>query len=190
MPAFHGIDVASNRAAVKYGRSEMLLRVLWGAFGRPLFRFVPRPFFSLRAAILRLFGASVGKNVHVYPSACVYMPWNLAIGDWSSIGERAYLYNLGPIAIGAGVTVSYRAHLCAGTHDFRQADFPLLKPPVNIRDGAWICTDAFVGPGVTVGEGAIVGARAVVVKDVPPRAIVAGNPAGILRFRPAGPDVE
>jgi putative colanic acid biosynthesis acetyltransferase WcaF len=187
MAALREIDVESNRAAVKYGRSEMLRRVLWGVIGAPLFRLVPRPFFGLRAAILRLFGAEVGKHVNIYPSACVKMPWNLVIGDWSCIGENAYIYNLGRITVGSRVTISHRAHLCAGTHDHHKPSFPLLKPPISIGSGAWVCADAFVGPGVTVGEGAIVGARAVVVKNVAAGAIMAGNPARVVGLRDLDP---
>jgi putative colanic acid biosynthesis acetyltransferase WcaF len=87
------------------------------------------------------------------------------------------IYNLGPITIGEQVTVSQQAHLCAGTHDHTDPAMPLLKPPITIEDQAWICADAFVGPHVTVGEGAVVGARAVAVKDVPEWTIVGGNPA-------------
>jgi len=105
------------------------------------------------------------------------MPWNLEIGDWSAIGEHAILYSLGRISIGAQVTVSQRAHLCAGTHDYRRADMPLLRPPIRIEDKAWICSEAFVGPNVVVGEGAVVGARGVVVRSVSPWTVVAGNPA-------------
>jgi putative colanic acid biosynthesis acetyltransferase WcaF len=176
------LDMASNRAARKYSSGEMLRRVLWMLAG-PLFRFSPRPCFGWRRFLLRAFGASVGKRVNIYPSATIYYPWNLEIGDLSSVGEHALIYNLGPIRIGAQVTISQRAHLCAGTHDFEQPDFPLLKPPIEIGDQAWICADAFVGPGVKVGAGAVAGARAVVVKDVPPWTVVAGNPARRIRHR-------
>jgi putative colanic acid biosynthesis acetyltransferase WcaF len=81
------------------------------------------------------------------------------------------------VTLGARATISHRAHLCAGTHDHTKADFPLLRPPITIGSEAWICADAFVGPGVTIGEGAIVGARAVAMKDVQPWSIVIGNPA-------------
>jgi putative colanic acid biosynthesis acetyltransferase WcaF len=121
--------------------------------------------------------------VHVYPSTRVYFPWNLTVGDWSAIGEEALIYNLGPVVIGQKTTISHRAHLCAGTHDYTRPDLPLLKPPIAIGDQAWICADVFVGPGVTVGEGAVVGARAVVVKNVEPWTIVAGNPARVIRRR-------
>ncbi len=176
------LDIQSNRAATKYSRPEMLRRILW-CFGKLLFRFSPRPCFGWRRAVLRRFGASVGKHVHTYPSTRIYFPWKLAVGDWSAIGENALVYNLGPITIGQKVTISHGAHLCAGTHDYRDAHLPLLKPPIEIRDQAWICADAFVGPGVTVGEGAVVGARAVVVKDVEPWSVVAGNPARFVKKR-------
>jgi putative colanic acid biosynthesis acetyltransferase WcaF len=84
---------------------------------------------------------------------------------------------LGPIDIGRQVTISQGAHLCAGSHDYKRADMPLLKPPITIRDAAWVCADAFIGPNVEIGNLAIVGARAVAMKNVPAGAIVAGNPA-------------
>src|ERR1035438_7025647 len=148
------LDIKANRASVKYSRGEMLLRLLW-SFGKMLFRFSPRPFFGWRRWVLRCFGAKVGHHVNIYNSAVIYFPWNLQIDDWSSIGEGALIYNLGPVTIGSRATISHRAHLCAGTHDYRKADLPLLKPPIVIEDQVWVCADAFVGPGVTVGEGAV-----------------------------------
>jgi putative colanic acid biosynthesis acetyltransferase WcaF len=127
--------------------------------------------------LLRCFGAKIGRSVHIYPSATIYFPWNLDVGDESAIGEYAFIYNLGPVTLGNRVTISHRAHICAGTHDHTKRDFPLLRPPITIASDVWICADAFVGPDVTVGEGAIVGARAVAMKDVKPWSIVVGNPA-------------
>jgi len=176
------LNIAANRKAVKYTRLELVRRVLW-AFVTPLFRLSPRICFGWRRFLLRLFGATVGCNTHIYGSAVVYMPWNLIIGDDSSIGEWALVYNLGLITIGNKATISHRVHLCAGTHDYTDPTLPLLKPPIAIRDQAWICADAFISPGITVGEGAIVGARAVVTKDVEPWAIVAGNPARFIKVR-------
>lgn len=172
----------ANREARKYSPREMGRRVLW-MLAQPLFRFSPRPCFGWRRFLLRIFGARVGSRVNIYGSATIYYPWNLEIGDLSSIGEHALIYNLGRIRIGSQVTISQRAHLCAGTHDFEQPDFPLLKPPIEVGDQAWICADAFVGPGVRVGAGAVVGARAVVVKEVPEWTVVAGNPARTIRRR-------
>ena len=176
------LDIARNRQLRKYPASIQLRRLLW-AIVYPFFRLSPRPMFAYRRWLLRLFGARVGRAVHVYSSAVVCMPWNLQIGDWSALGEQVYLYNLGRVTIGTHTTISQRAHLCAGTHDDRDPRLPLLTPPITIGDQAWICADAFVGPGVTIGEGAVVGARAVVVRDVQPWDVVVGNPARVVRRR-------
>jgi putative colanic acid biosynthesis acetyltransferase WcaF len=175
-------DLPANRAARKYSWPVQLRRVLW-IFGEYALRLSPRPCFGWRRGVLRLFGAKVGRAVNVYSSTRIYMPWNVEIGDWAAIGEDAFIYCLGKVYIGAGASVAYRAHICAGTHDFSDPALPLLKPTVIIEDHAWIGTDAFIGPGVTVCRGAIVGARAVVVKDVPPMQIVAGNPARQIGMR-------
>ena len=176
------LDINSNRAAAKYSRKELFLRVLWG-FGKVVFRLTPRPCFGLRRAILRSFGATVGSNVNIYPSALIYYPWNLEVGDGSSIGEWALVYNLGSVTIGERTTISQRAHLCAGTHDYRNPVLPLIKPPIVIGDEVWVCADAFIGPNVTVANGAVVGACSVVTRDVEPLAVVAGNPAKYVKTR-------
>jgi putative colanic acid biosynthesis acetyltransferase WcaF len=177
------LDIASNRRAQKYTLAETLRRVAWMLVGRPLFAWSPRPLFGWRRFVLRCFGASVGPRVHVYPSATIYFPWNLTVGADSAIGEGALVYNLGPITIGTQVTISQQAHLCAGTHDHTNPAMPLQKPPITIESQAWVCADAFIGPSVTVGEGAVVGARAVAMKNVRAWTIVAGNPACVLRDR-------
>jgi putative colanic acid biosynthesis acetyltransferase WcaF len=176
------LDILTNRSARKYTTGDVLRRVFWG-MAWPLFRFSPRPCFGWRCFILRCFGARVGRQVHIYNSTRIYYPWNLTVGDWSTIGEDALIYNLGPVTLGEKVTISHRAHLCAGTHDYSQPDLPLLKPPITVGDQAWICADAFIGPGVTVGEGAVVGSRAVVTKDVEPWTVVVGNPARFIKKR-------
>ena len=176
------LDVQQNRKAQKYSRGELLKRVLWGCV-KPLFRFSPRPGFGWRVFLLRCFGAKIGRQVHIYNSAVIYFPWNLEAGDHSAIGEHAFIYNLGRVTIGERATISHRAHLCAGTHDHTKADFPLLRLPITIGAQAWICADAFVGPDVTIGEGAILGARAVAMKDVEPWMIATGNPARALKRR-------
>jgi putative colanic acid biosynthesis acetyltransferase WcaF len=176
------LKIDQNRRMIKYGTKEQLLRVLWGAC-KPFFHLSPRPFFVWRCFLLRLFGAKVGRHVHIYNSAVIYMPWNFEIGDWSSIGESVLIYNLGKICIGKRSTISHRAHLCAGTHNYNDLAFPLIKLPITVADQVWICTDSFIGPGISVGEGAVVGACAVVVKDVGPWQVVGGNPAKFLKNR-------
>jgi len=176
------LDINSNRKAAKYSRKELFLRVLWG-FGKLAFRFSPRPCFGFRRWLLRGFGAKVGKSVHIYPSATIYYPWNLEMDEGSAIGEWALVYNLGKVTIGERTTISQRVHLCAGTHDYRKPDMPLVKPPIRIGDEVWVCADAFVGPDVTVGDRAIVGAASVVMKDCQSKMIYGGNPAKIIKER-------
>jgi putative colanic acid biosynthesis acetyltransferase WcaF len=175
-----GMDVTANRKAQKWTAREKAGRIIW-ALVHPLFAWSPRPFWSWRRQLLRLFGAQIASEVHIYPTVRVTVPWNLKIGPQSAVGDRAILYALGPISLGSRVTISQGSHLCAGTHEWRAPDRPLLKPPIVIDDDAWICADAFIGPGVTVGKGAIVGARAVAMKDVSPGSVVIGNPARELK---------
>lgn len=175
-------DIAANRRAQKWSRQALIGRILW-ALVRPVFALSPRPLWGLRNSILRLFGAKIAVNVHVYPSVKITIPWNLNIGAETAIGDGAILYALGPITIGRQATISQGAHLCAGTHDYREADMPLIKAPITIGDGAWICADAFIGPGRKIGNRAIVAARGVVVKDIPDSVIVGGNPATFIAPR-------
>lgn len=176
------LAVEHNRKATKYTRKELLLRVIWG-LGKLVFRLSPRPCFRFRSGLLRLYGAKVGKSVHIYPSALIYYPWNLEIGDWTAIGEWTLIYNLGKVKIGRQSTVSHRAHICAGTHDYTNPTLPLLKPSIEIGDQVWICAEVFVGPGVKIGDGSVVGASAVVTRKVESWSVVAGNPVRKIKER-------
>ncbi len=160
-----------------------LFRLVWNTVWIFLFRPSPSFFYFWRNFLLRLFGARIGKGVHVYPSATIWAPWNLEMADESSLGPHVICYSMDKITIGHNVTVSQFAHLCTGTHDIRHQSFLLLTKSIKIGANAWIATDAFVGPGIEIGEGAVVGARAVVVKNVKPWMIVGGNPAKIIGKR-------
>jgi putative colanic acid biosynthesis acetyltransferase WcaF len=115
--------------------------------------------------------------------ALIKIPWNLELGEGSAIGAGVIIYNLGKVSIGRNVTISQYSHLCAGTHDYHDRAFPLVKATIRIDDNVWVCAGAFVGPNVTVGASAIVGACAVVVKDVAVSTVVGGNPARTLKMR-------
>lgn len=178
----HESWVIKNRATQKWPTHIQVLRVFWGLLW-PLFALSPRQLWCWRRWLLRLFGAKVGAEVHVYPSVKVIMPWNLELGEASSVGDGVILYSLGRISIGPRTSISQGAHLCAGSHDYRNETMPLLKLPINIGCDVWVCADAFVGPGVNIGDRAVIGARSVVVKNVSPDIIVAGNPAREIRSR-------
>ncbi|TAJ52167.1 MAG: hypothetical protein EPN60_04890 [Nevskiaceae bacterium] len=176
------LNISRNRGSTKYSRREQVERVLW-ALCSPLFRLSPRHLYGWRNLLLRLFGARIGRRVQVYPSARIFLPSLLVIGDETTIGPDTRLYNLGPLRVGARVTVSQSAHLCGGTHDDSDPAFRLIRAPITLSDDCWICADAFVGPTVTIGEGAVLGARAVAMRDVPAWQVHAGNPARYIRDR-------
>ncbi len=131
--------------------------------------------------MLRVFGARIGKGVKIYPSANIMFPWNLEIGDRTVISWKVILYNLGKISIGSDTVISQYAHLCAGNHDYKSPDFKLLKTPVTIGNNVWIAADAFIAPGVNIGDQAVIYARSVVVKDVLENTVVGGNPAKLIK---------
>ncbi len=152
-----------------------------------LFRPSPRPFHAWRAALLRLFGAKIGRGVHVYPRAREWAQWKLEMGDESGVADDAILYSMAPIVLGRRVVVSQGAHLCAGTHDFEDPGFPLVAKPIRVGDRAWIAAEAFVHPGVTIGEGAVIGARSVVTGDMPAWTVCAGHPCKPIKPRQMRP---
>jgi putative colanic acid biosynthesis acetyltransferase WcaF len=166
-----------------YSVSERTKRVLWACFYWIAYRWVPRLFNGWHRGILRLFGANIGFDVLIYPSALIECPWNLVLANNSVIGDGVRLYALGPIFVGEHSVISQRAHLCAGSHDYTDPRMPLLRPPITIGHGVWICTEAFIGPGVTVGDRAVVGARSVVTGNMPEDMVCAGNPCRPIRKR-------
>ena len=133
--------------------------------------------------MLQVFGARIGRGVRIYPAARIQQPWNLTIGPRCTVAWNVTIYCLGFVTIGADVVISQAAHLCAGNHAIRDPAFPVLKQPITLGDGVWIAAEAFIGPGVSIGERAVVGARAVVIRDVCVGDVVAGNPARVVGQR-------
>ena len=179
-------DVRTDTAATSgsfFSRRNQLERVAFGIVWTLFARWTPPPLHRWRCAILRLFGARIGNGVRIYGSTIVWLPANLLIGDCSVIGPRARLYNQGQIEIGRDAVVSQGAHLCASSHDVSDPLFQLILRPILIKDRAWIAAEAFVGPGVTVGEGAVLAARGVAVRAMDPWMIYGGNPAQPLSPR-------
>ena len=172
-----------NRMRSPWTFKEKVMRVIWGTVESTIFRYSFHNMYRWRNFLLRLFGAKIGRHCTIRRTASVYIPWHLEMGDWCTIGDNVIIYPLGPIKIGDRVMVSQLAHLCAGTHDFTQMDMPLLRPPIEIGDDVWICTDVFVGPNVKIGEGCVVGARSSVYSDMPNWKVCVGNPAKVVRER-------
>lgn len=152
-------------------------RLIWSMVQGTIYRYSFHTQSGWRAFLLRCFGATIGHQCTVRRTSRVYYPWLLDLGDLACLGDDCTIYNLGKITIGARASISQEAYVCAGTHDYRDISLPLVTAPVVIGADAWICARAFIGPGRTVGDGAVVAACAVVVRDVPPWTIVGGNPA-------------
>lgn len=163
--------------------SNRMARVVWNITYSILFRFSPRPFHAWRAILLKLFGAKVGKGVHVYPGVKIWAPWNLDLKDECGVGSGAILYSQGKITIGYRAIISQGTHICTGTHDYTKTGHPLITAPIVIGDRAWVAAEAFIHPGVTIGEGAVIGARSVVTKSMPAWMVCAGQPCKPLQPR-------
>lgn len=186
----HDVYQRLDRTAMyPYPTREYVRRALWELTYKILFRFTPKKYGGWRRRMLRWFGATIPDTSKFKRTARVMHPWLLSMGEHSIIGEGVNVYNLGPISIGSHTVISQYVHLCAGTHDYHQSNLPLMRSTIRIGSGVWICADAFIGPDVTIGDNVIVGARAVVTRDVPPGVIVAGNPAKIVRERPRPDDL-
>lgn len=138
-------------------------------------------FSSFRVFALRLFGAKIGSGVVIRSRVNITFPWRLTIGNHVWLGEEVFLLNLAPVTIESNVCISQRAFLCTGSHDFRREDFALITKPIVIRDGAWVAAQAFVGPGVEIGKGAILSAGSVAMENIPGDCLAAGNPAKVVK---------
>lgn len=156
------------------------LRV-WRIINATLFRLTPTH--KLRIAWLKLFGAKLKWHHTIYPSVKIYAPWNLEITNGSVLGPRVEVYNKAPVKLGGGVVVSQDAYLCTASHDVTSPTMQLVKKPIVIEDNAWIAAHAIILPGVVIGKAAVVGAGAVVTKDVEPWTVVGGNPAKFVKKR-------
>lgn len=139
--------------------------------------------YGWRAALLRLFGAQIGTGTIIRPTVRITYPWKLKVGDYSWVGDYAELYNLAEIEIGNNAVVSQYAYLCTGSHDPAARAFDIFGKPILVEDEAWIATGAFVHPGVNIGRGSVVAARAMVTKDTKPYFIHVGAPAKPTRDR-------
>jgi len=180
-PVFLRLDTV---AGYPYTRSEYLRRFAWSIVQALLIHTSPSRAMGWRRFWLKLFGANVGELSGTRSTTRIVHPWLLTLDNYTMLGDGVTVYNLGQVTIGEHSVVSQNVHLCAGTHDYTKPDLPLIRSSITIGRGVWVCADAFIGPGVTIGDNAIVGARAVVIKDVPPGVVVAGNPAQVIKPRP------
>ena len=175
LSAYTNVGFERGAGAVKEG--------LWMLVSLFLFRLCPLPLYGLKKSVLRWFGAQVGEGVVIKPDVRITFPWKLILGDYVWLGEGCWLLNLAPITIENHACISQRAFLCTGSHDYKSATFDLQVRPIVIERGAWLGACAWIGPGVRVGEHAVLTASSVTSKDLEPSGIYQGNPAHFIRYR-------
>ena len=179
-PIFQQLDQTAN---YPYKLSDYIKRFCWQWAQRLFIKTSFRRSHTWRRFLLNAFGSKIHRTSGTKASTHIWHPWLFEMGAYSMISERVHIYNLGKVTIGSHSVLSQDVYLCAGTHDYTKPNLPLEKPPITIGSGVWICAGAFIGPGVTIGDNAVIAAKSVVTKDVPAGMIVGGNPAKVIKAR-------
>lgn len=176
-------DQRRDPNAPSFTLGNRVYRAAWSVCWLLLAAWTPPALNAWRLLLLRAFGAKLAAGATVYASARIWSPANLALGEYACIGPRVNVYAMAPITLGAHALVSQGAHLVTGTHDIADPRFQLHAKPISIGARAWIAAEAFIGPGVTVGEGAVLGARGCAFGDLAAWTVYAGNPAKPIKPR-------
>lgn len=158
-------------------------QLLWYFLGEPIFGSYWLPASALKVRLLRWFGATVGHGVRIKPGVKVKFPWRLSIGDYVWLGEKCWLDNIALITIESHVCISQGVYLCTGNHDWNHPNFALIPAPIVIKQNSWIAARATIGPGVTIGQGAVLCLGSVASHSLEPMTIYAGNPAQAIKQR-------
>jgi len=164
------------------GKSKLYVQ-LWWIVQATLIGLSPQVFYGWRRFWLRRFGAQIGKKALIRPSVKITYPWKVSIGDFSWIGDDVVLYSLGEIEIGSNTVISQKSYLCTGSHDYTKQTFDIFAKKVKVGNSCWLATDVFVAPGITISDGAIVGARSSVFNDVDANTINVGSPSKMIKKR-------
>ena len=180
------LDAARSRAiegGASFSLGNRITRVVWCIAWLVLARFTPPPLHRWRRLVLLAFGARIGRGARVHASVAIWLPHNLEVGEQVLIGPGARIYNQGTITVGAWSVISQRAHLCASTHRVDDPGFQLECRPIAVGERCWVAAEAFVGPGVTMGDGSVLAARGVLFDNATTDGIYRGNPATLVRQR-------
>ncbi len=188
VPRTHSPPTAASPVLPRLGgatfpASHRLLRLAWHLCWLAFAAWTPHQMQPLRRLLLEAFGARIHPTAMVRGSVRIWWPGNLAMEKHTSLGPNVICYNVAPVTLHEFAIVSQRAHLCTGTHDVDDGDFPLKARPIEIGSHAWVAAESFVGPGVMIGEGAVLGARGVAARSLDPWTIYVGNPAKAVRKR-------
>jgi len=172
-----------TKSTTSWHFSLRIKRAVWQLCLFPIFYALPRPVNSWRIGLLRLMGAKIGHTCLIEPRVNILMPWNLVLGNYVVIGRGVEIYNYALVEVSDMTVISQRCYLCTGTHDYTHPYMPLIWKPITIGSECWIAAEAFLAPGVKIGNGVVVGARSVVTKNLPEWMVCAGNPCAPLKQR-------
>lgn len=181
-------ELPANGASDPYLRpafpaKDRARRLAWNVCRVLLYRPSPRPFHAWRSFLLRSFGATMGRDCHFYPASKVWAPWNLICAENVTAADGVDIYNPAPMRFGSHAILSQDAFLCGATHDYDDPCFPLLAYRMEFGAYSWICARASVAPGVSVGEGSVLGLGSVATRDLEPWSVHAGTPAVKIKER-------
>ena len=172
-----------SKSAASWPLPLKVRRAVWQILIQPFFMLLPRPANKLRITLLRMMGAKIGHTCLIESKVKVLMPWNLELGNYVALGREVEIYNYALVKIDDMTVISQRCFLCTGTHDYLHPHMPLIWKPITIGSECWVAAEAFLAPGVKIGNGAVIGARSVVTKDMPEWMVCAGNPCKPIKAR-------
>ena len=183
-PAF---QVDLSKSITPWDRPTRIRRGIWQYLVKPLYRLIPGKRSQLRITLLRAMGAQIGESCFIQPRVDILIPWNLVLEDCVVLSHDVCILNFTTVTIHSMTVISQHAHLCTGTHDYTHPHFPLVFHPIEIGAESWVASGAFLAPGVTLGRGCVIGANAVVTKDMPEWTVCAGNPCKPIKAREIKP---
>lgn len=157
--------------------AKLWQQVLWYYIGAPLVSSYWLVGSGFKCWLLRAFGAQLGTGIRIKPGVKIKFPWRLTIGDFVWLGENCWIDNVAPVTIASHTCISQEVYVCTGNHDWSQPNFELKAAPIQIGEGCWLAARSSVGPGVTVGAGAVLCLGGVAGRSLEPMTIYAGNPA-------------
>jgi putative colanic acid biosynthesis acetyltransferase WcaF len=175
------IDLTKSTSSWPF--SFKMKRAFWQCFLNPLFLILPKPACGLRILILKLMGAKIGNVCLIEPGVNILMPWNLELGDYVALGRDVEIYNYALVKINDMTVISQRCFLCTGSHDYTHPHMQLIWEPIIIGSECWVAAEAFLSPGVNIGNGVVIGARSVDTKDMSDWMVCAGNPCKPIKIR-------
>ena len=176
------IDLSQYKNNLSKGHQikRLVWNVVWFLFARPFPRSIGN---SWKLFLIRSFGAKIHSTAKIYSSVNIYMPWNLEMDEYSCLASEVDCYNVDKVIIGSHTTISQKTYLCTASHDISKSSNPLITAPIIVKDQVWIGASAYIGMGVTIGKGSVVGATASVYKNIPSWSVFGGNPAKFIKPR-------